>query len=138
MNELDELRHAFAHAHGLPDGAAGFLSGETIAEVETSAAAFARLLSTHAERSEPEPVRPPNILAEAMEETQRRKQELARLFSGRPTVQPRDQAGRYTAADRSFDGGARTPAPTPRSPEADHNALIGQLAQVSRTFRHSF
>jgi hypothetical protein len=75
----------------------------------------------------------------ALRHKQARKAALNDLLRGRR--QPRDELGRFAAIPSSgFDGGARTPAPVPRDPVRDHDQLIWQLANVSRTFRggHGF
>jgi hypothetical protein len=78
---------------------------------------------------------PTDPLTAAREHAQVRKVALADLLRGRarsdatPAREPRD---------RSFDGGARQPVPLPRDPVRDHDALVGQLAGLSRVFRGGF
>lgn len=50
--DLVELREAVARQHRLPDGAAGFIQGRTIEELDASANDLARLIE---ERAEDEP-----------------------------------------------------------------------------------
>ena len=57
---------------------------------------------------------------------------LVALLHGRakptePVTKPKPSGG--------FDGGARRPVPLPRDPVRDHDALVAQLASISRTFR---
>jgi hypothetical protein len=135
VTEVDaELRQAIAAEHGLDHEAARFLTGATLAELEQSASALARLLAERREE-EPEPVPVPvpvqDFFAAAAEAKARRKAELAAIFTGRAPEQPRDAKGRWIG----FDGGVRQPIPARRSPEEEHNQLVAQLAGLSRTFR---
>lgn len=128
-DHLDELRHEIAAIHGLNEDAIQFLTGETLTGIEASALALVKLGA----RREPQP--PTGPFTPGPEKAARQRQLLAALH-GHPAPE-RDERGRYTASTRAgFDGGARTPVPARRNPEADHNALLAQLTQVSRTFRH--
>lgn len=101
---LEALRREVATAHGLGPAAVPLITGETVEQVEATAARLARVLNTgnHPEpKRKPEP--PRDVFAEASAAKAQRKRELAALFSGRP--QPRDELGRFAAT--SFDGGAR-------------------------------
>jgi hypothetical protein len=61
-----------------------------------------------------------------------RKAALLDLVAGRQTrSETRPRSG-------GFDGGARQPVPTRRPPEQEHNQLVAQLAQLSRTFGTRF
>jgi hypothetical protein len=49
--------------------------------------------------------------------------------------QPRERTGQFAAGRSiSFDGGVRTPAPYRQDPVREHDALISNLAQISRTY----
>jgi hypothetical protein len=133
-DELDTLRREVAVAHGLPEGAAPFLVGSTVQEIEGSARELARFVATGGTQ-EPEP--PEDPLAGLFDPRVRaeRKRRLTEVFTRSPS-QPRDDQGRYASTDSGgFDGGARTPASQGRSPEAEHGQFVGQLAALSRTFR---
>jgi hypothetical protein len=135
MNELDELRAEVAVMHGLPDDATRFLTADSLPGLEAQADALTRLLG---DRDRPEPE--PEPLADLFTRGSARKAEaqtalLEALGYRRPP--PRDEQGRYTRAGGGFDGDARQPVSASRDPEADHNALLAQLAQISRTFGHS-
>jgi hypothetical protein len=128
MSEPD-VREVIAAEHGLDREAAPWLRGETVAELEASAVALAKLLG---ERGEPDAAAdvPADLFAGAAARKAQRQQAIRGALTGR---QPRDERGRFGAG--SFDGGAREPAPARRSPEAEHGQLIGQMAALSRTFR---
>jgi hypothetical protein len=133
---VTELRRAIAAQHGLSPVAASLLAGESVEELDASAAALARLVGEG--REEPESVAEA-ALADLFDPRARarRKQALTELFAGQPPQpreQSRDSQGRFTRSG-SFDGGARQPTPARESPEREHDALIGQLAGLSRTFR---
>jgi hypothetical protein len=129
MNESDaELRQAVARAHGLDDEAAPLLIGETVDELDASAAKLARLI---AERHEPgsgrEPASSelPGPFTNMAAERARRKAELAAIFTGAP-AQPRDEQGRYARAG-AFHRGAR--ASVPLSPPSHDAWLVDVLRQ---------
>jgi hypothetical protein len=110
MSDDTELRQAVARAHGLDPEAAPLLIGETVDELDASAAKLARLI---AERHEQETAAAatPGPFTNMAAERARRKAELAAIFTGRP-VQPRDEQGRYARAGE-FHRGARESAPRP-------------------------
>jgi hypothetical protein len=64
-----------------------------------------------------------------------RKAALVDLLAGRARA---DTTPAREPRNRSFDGGARQPVPLPRDAVRDHDALIGQLACLSRVFRGGF
>jgi hypothetical protein len=129
---VDAVRQAVAAQHGLPEDAAGFLTGETITELEASADGLAALIASHRTGAEPDPEPASDLLTAARHAQQARKRELAAMFIGRPRhQQPRDEQGRYV----SFDGGARAPVPAPRDPLADHDRAVTRLAAMAATFR---
>jgi len=117
MSVGNELRREVAHAHGLDTAAASLLHGETLEQVEASAATLARLINT---RSHPEPEPPHDPLTQALINKAQRRRTLTALFTGRPQ---RDEQGRYAKAGSSFDGGARKNPPPP--PES-HDAWLGR------------
>lgn len=131
--ELDEVKREVAAAHGLGADAISFIGGTTVEQIEANAAAFARLVHAGGANQQPEPAGR-NIFAEATAQKAARKAELRRLFTGRPTRQPRDEDGRFSG----MDGGARTRVPTPRSPEREHGELVAGLAALARTFGRPF
>jgi hypothetical protein len=114
--DLDGLRAEVAAAHGLDADAAGFLTGSTVEEVEESAVALVKLLG---ERGQAEDVGA-DLFTRAAAQKARRKETLLAALSG-PAPQPRDAGGRYA----SFDGGARTPAPSPES----HGDWLGRVVR---------
>ena len=108
MTDDLKVRRAICEAHGLDWPAAKFLTGDTIPELEQSAARLADLL--HKERP-PEPShQPPSIFEVAAAEKAERKRTLVNALCGR-FREPRDEQGRYTRPAVSFDGGARTTVP---------------------------
>jgi hypothetical protein len=108
----DDLRRTVAVEHGLSLEAAQFLTGSTLAELEASAVALARMIE---ERREPESASATDFFAGAARAKAERKQAVLDAVTGRaPRPQPRDERGRYTG----FDGGARqTVAPRRQSHE---------------------
>jgi hypothetical protein len=135
MTEGDsELRRIVAREQGLDEEAAGFLHGESLSELEESAAALGKLLGERRDEPEPEPAHD-FLAAMAAAQTAKKRTFLAAVV-GRPT-QRRDEHGRF-AASTGFDGGARQPAPVRRSPEEEHNEMIVRMASLSRAFRGSF
>ncbi len=131
MTDLDALRVEVAAAHGLDEGAAPFLVGSTLVEIEQSAQELVGLIGS---ANDPHPASAPFAGLVDPRLKAERKRALARLLIG-PPAQPRDEHGRFAA--RGFDGGARTPAAIRESPERQHDQLVGQLAGLSRTFRGS-
>jgi hypothetical protein len=124
------VRAAVAAAHGLPEQAADFLSGESLHELEQSAQSLAQLLAEHRPR-DAEASPPPDPIMTALASKAARKRELADRLLGR-VPQPRDETGRFATA--SFDGGARPSVPVPKDPVAEHDRLVGQLAWLRNTF----
>jgi hypothetical protein len=124
------LREAIAGEYGLGDQAAALLTGSTVAELEQSAAALARLLSRNlqaADRRE-EPTPGMGFFAAAAAARDARKRELTELFTGR-TSPSRDERGRWAKPATGFDGGARREGlPVPKSPEQAHNELVAQAS----------
>jgi hypothetical protein len=124
-----ELRRAIAAEHGLDPKAAPLLVGESIEELEASAAALARLIGERREEPEREPAPAPDVFGAARRAKDAKRRALLDALGGR-APQPRDEQGRFTG----FDGGARQPMPTRRPPELEHNELVVRLAALSRTF----
>ena len=115
MNDLETLRFDLAAERGLGPDAARFLVGETVAEVEASAAKLASLIG-----SAPEPAESlMGLFGHAPAEKQQRQRALIAALHGR-REQPRDPStGRWATGPFSFDGGARQPmAPPPESHDA--------------------
>jgi hypothetical protein len=107
-----ELCQLVASEHGLPEESATFLSGETLEEVEESAAQFAKLLGKRREQQTAT-----SFLARAATAKAERQGALVNLFTGRTPQRPRDEHGRF--ASGGFDGGARqSPPPPPESHES--------------------
>jgi hypothetical protein len=134
MTETDEVRRDVAAMHGLPEAAAGLLLGETVDELERSAAKLAELLAARAPTEQtPEQA---NLLADALAPgvKQARQRALVELLHPTPRQQarPRDEHGRFTTRSGGFDGGARQPVPIRRPPEEEHGETIVQLARLSR------
>jgi hypothetical protein len=118
VNEDVKLRRAVAAVHGFDWKAANLLQGETVEELERSAAKLANLIGTHRQEEQA----PTDIITAARRATAERKHRLAMLLTGRE--QPRDTAGRYSKPATSFDGGARDQASMKGPPEAEHNATL--------------
>ena len=133
MTGDEELRLDVAAAHGLPEVAARILTGSSLAELEASAAELARFVADHRARQDPdEQTDPrPGALRDAATAKAERNAALERAFAPRLT-QPRDDHGRFEARPVSFDGGARPRVPSFRSPEREHDELIGRLAVQAR------
>jgi hypothetical protein len=125
---IDQLRVDLARERGLPDGAATFLEGRTVAEVEAQADTLAVLLGTTHAAGEPEPAPAPNPFVIASAQKERRKRELAAMFTGR-TPQPRDARGRFASG---FDGGARLPVIEPSDALRDHDRFVGDALRDRR------
>jgi hypothetical protein len=96
------LKTIVAAEHGLDHEAARLLVGETLAELETSAASLAKLLGERAGQEPPVAAAPDLFTAAAALKTERKRALLDALV-GRAS-QPRDERGRFAAG---FDGGAR-------------------------------
>lgn len=134
MNELAEtLRREIAAAHQLPPGAAEVLVGSTLAELERSADALAKLV-TGSEGREPKQAEPASdLFAGSAREKARRQRALVEALHRRPRQQ-RDERGRFAARSVSFDGGARTPVPP--KPES-HNEWLARRLVDARAHRSS-
>jgi hypothetical protein len=121
VNDPDvKVRRLVASEHGVHWRAANLLTGETVEELETSAAALKRLIDA---RREQEHAPTTDIFTAARIATSERKHRLGLLFSGRE--QPRDAAGRYTSPATDFSGGARQPPP--RRPQTHEQWLSDAL-----------
>jgi hypothetical protein len=125
---VTDPREIVAAEYGLSPEAAKFLQGETLEEVEGSAATLVQLLGEHRDE---QPAQALDPITAGMRAKAERKAELHALFTGR-TPQPRDDQGRFSTS--GFDGGARKPVPPPRDPEREHNEMVMQMAALSRTF----
>jgi hypothetical protein len=112
VNDDLKVRRAVAVAHGLTWPAAKFLTGETVSELEESAARLADLLGRQREPEGTE--RPPSLFDIAAAEKAERKRTLVDALCGR-FPQPRDGQGRYTRPAADFEGGARRMVPPPPS-----------------------
>jgi hypothetical protein len=119
MSDLVALRRQAVNAHGLPPEAVTFLGGSTLAELEESAAALAKLIGER--RVEERTTAQPGPFTDMAAAKARRKQQLAAIFTGR-TPQRRDEHGRFAA---DFHGGARQSAPLP--PETHETTLMRLL-----------
>ena len=122
---LEALKAEVAPGHGLGAGAASFLTGETLDEVEASAAELARFVTGRRVELHPEPEPSRDPIAEALSAKAQRHERIVAMFTGRPQ-QPRDQAGRFTG----FDGGARPTVARPADPEKGHAEVVLQLARA--------
>jgi hypothetical protein len=117
VTDVNELRQLIAAKHGLDARAARLLVGESIEELERSAAKLAQLVGARREQeAEPEPE---GFFAAAARAKAARKQELAAIFTGH-APQPRDERGRFA----EFNRGARASAPPP--PET-HGQTLARL-----------
>jgi hypothetical protein len=111
-----------ARQHGLDGRAARLLVGETVEELEGSAAALQELLRERAEDERgPAAPSPDPSTAAAAAKAERRQTLLAALTGRAP--QRRDERGRFTG----FDGGARSAVPA--SPES-HEATLTRLLRT--------
>jgi hypothetical protein len=128
---VDEVREAVAARHGLGPDALPFVTGESIEELEASAAKLAGLVGQHRREEEPPAVDP---ITAALADKDRRRHAVTAMFLGRPSrAQPRDEQGRYARA--SFDGGARPAVARPPDPIGDHDRAITALASFANSFR---
>jgi hypothetical protein len=118
MSEADELRSIVASEYGLDRNAARLLVGETVEELETSAAALAKLLGER--RDQGRAADAPDPFTGAAIAKRARQQALAAALTGR-TPRPRDARGRFTG----FDGGARQRVA--RRPETHDEWLVKLL-----------
>ena len=124
---LDKLRAEAVDARGLDPAAARLLTGTTVDEIERSADELARLIGERAETGEREQPGS-DLFARAAADKERRRSDLLGALSGRPR-QPepvaRDDQGRFVSS--GFDGGSRTPPP---SPPPSHEQTLSELFQT--------
>jgi hypothetical protein len=144
---VDEVRRSVAAQLGLPEQAISFLAGETLAEIETSAAALAELLAArHRTDSDPGPelgqTDDPLTYAITNAPALKRQRQAALLAAlhPEPPQQARDEQGKFAASSSGgFDGGARARlSPRPGDPVQDHNEAVVQLAQFSKLGHSGF
>jgi hypothetical protein len=131
----DDVRSAVAEQHGLPEAAVGFLVGDTLEELETSAGQLAELLSSHQADPEPEPGQElTDVLASDPAAAKAAKHAaVVRALHGPPEQPRHPQTGQFVSRP-SLDGGARQPAAAaPPSPEDAHNRFVAELAAASKT-----
>jgi hypothetical protein len=122
---LDQFRAEAVAARGLDPAAAQFLTGTTVAEIKQSADDLARLIRQREQADADEREQPASdLFTRAAADKQRRRSELLGALTGRPPPepQPRDEQGRF--ASGGFDGGSRTPPP---SPVPSHDQTLSEL-----------
>jgi hypothetical protein len=130
-DDLAALRAEIASARGLDPSAVKFLTGRTLVELEASADALERLLTTNRPTESEQVDTIADLVArDRVGKTQRRRALAASLHA--PPPQPRDDRRRFAAG---FDGGARRSLPIAASPEQAHGQLVAELVATSRTFR---
>jgi hypothetical protein len=138
---VDEVRRSVADAHGLPEAAVSFLTGETLTEIEASAARLAELLAGRSgpEPEESEPESMADVIAKSIIEKKQRQAALIGALHPDPP-QLRDADGKFASKPSGgFDGGARARlAPSPGDPVQDHNEAVVQLAQFSKLGHSGF
>jgi hypothetical protein len=146
--KLEKLRLEAAAARGLPSTAAKLLDGSTVEEIEQAADALVNLVGAHGDRpadrsgDREQPQRRPETadplaaaLAEGSSGKARRQDALVAALHPR-RAQPRDEQEKLVGG--GFDGGARTVAPSPSSPEAEHNEFLGSLIATKRADARGF
>jgi hypothetical protein len=136
VTALDELRREIAAQHGIPESAAVLISGETVEAIEESAAKLAALIDTSREQ---EPEQQENPLTDALRHGSSLKlaRQRALVAALHPRQQRRDEQGRFARTGEQaagFDGGARPPVAESRPPAVEHDRLVAEMAQLSRTF----
>jgi hypothetical protein len=128
-----KVRRAICEAHGLDWAAAKFLTGDTVPQLEASAARLADLLGK--QRPPEPPQRPSTLFDVAAAEKAERRRTLVNALCGQ-FPQPRDQQGRYAKPATDFSGGVRESVPLP--PESHEQMLTRVLrtgeANVGRNF----
>jgi hypothetical protein len=140
---VDEVRRSVAAQHGLPEQAISFLTGETLTEIEASAARLAELLAAR-HQSDPEPeleqTDDPLTYAITNAPALKRQRQAALLAALHPEPQLRDSTGKFASQPSGgFDGGARARlTPRPGDPVQDHNEAVVQLAQFSKLGHSGF
>jgi hypothetical protein len=141
---VDEVRRSVAAQHGLPEAAVSFLAGETLTEIEASAARLAELLAErHRPDPEPEESEPESmadLIAKSVIEKKQRQAALIAALHPEPPQQARDATGKFASQPSGgFDGGARARlSPRPGDPVQDHNEAVVQLAQFSKLGHSGF
>jgi hypothetical protein len=138
VSGLDQLRAEAVAARGLDPAAARLLTGTTVAAIEQSADALARLIGQREQADADEHAQPGSgFFEKAAADKQRRRSELLDALCGRPQPQPsaeRDEQGRFVRHG-SFDGGSRTPPPAP--PPTHVQTLAWLLASKAGDVGHS-
>jgi hypothetical protein len=129
----DELRLVVAREHGLDEGAARFLHGETVAEIEESAIALAKLLDREPHTQEPTREQglgrgAPDLFNAAATAKAERKRSFLAALTGRGRQPRNPETGRWTTT--GFDGGARQPV-AQQAPE-DHGVWLVWLLRERR------
>jgi hypothetical protein len=146
--ELDKMRVEAAAARGLPSTAAKLLDGSTVEEIEQAADALVSLVGAHGDRpadrsgdrEQPQgPQATDDPLAAALAEGSsgkaRRQDALVAALHPR-RAGPRDEQEKLVGG--GFDGGARTVAPSPSSPEKEHAEFLGSLVETRRADARGF
>jgi hypothetical protein len=127
----DELRLVVAREHGLDEGAARFLRGETVAELEESAVALAKLLDREPHTKEPGEQKPRDareLFSAAATAKAERKRSFLTGLSGLGRQRRDPETGRWTTT--GFDGDARQPV-AQQAPE-DHGVWLVRLLRDRR------
>jgi hypothetical protein len=134
MSHLDRLRGEVAALHGLPTQAVSFIQGDSLAEMEASATALAKLVGPPEQVPDGRDLVQIDPVAGLLSAGSSVKAQSARLLQamhGRP-VQPRDTQGRFR---HRLDGGARrTPPPRPET----HAQTLGRLLRSGSADRGAF
>jgi hypothetical protein len=121
-SNLDQLRAEAVAARGLDPGAASFVTGTTIAEIEQSADDLASVIRQREQADADEREQPgSDLFTRAAADKQRRRSELLDALTGRPRPE-RDEQGRFVSG--GFDGGSRTPPPPPAP---SHDQTLSEL-----------
>jgi hypothetical protein len=122
-----QLLQDVADRFGLPAEAASVLHGQSIEQLEQSAAELARIVAaSRPAEPEPESELAGALAAAAAAKAQRRSQLIGALHGGQ-AQQPRDAAGRYAPTERpaaTMDSGARPRVPESVSPEEEHRRTL--------------
>jgi hypothetical protein len=119
---LDQLRAEAVAARGLDPAAVSFVTGATVEQIEASADDLARVIGQREDAQHEQPAGS-DVFSRAAEDKQRRREAFLSALVGRPQPQPRDEQGRF--ASGGFDGGSRTPPPSP--PESHEDWLLRLL-----------
>lgn len=126
---LAGLRVEVATAAGLSPAAAGFLTSDTVGEIEDQADRLAKVIGARDERERE--AAPVDLLTASRAQKAHRQRALVDWLTGR---QARDEEGRFVGRG-SFDGGARQVLPPRADPEREHSRLAGDLIAASRQAR---